>query len=62
VRTHGAGLAAIAHQERVTPVELREEPAHEACRRGMRTEPVVHPLSLAQPLDEPRFAEDLQVS
>src|SRR5207302_1154799 len=60
-RCGGARTGAVAKEYRIAPIELRQEPAHEACCLGLISDPVVDPLTLAHAHDEPALAQDLQV-
>ena len=55
-------MGRIAQQLRIPAIELRQKSAREARGLGRRGEPIVNPLPLRLPLDEPGLAEDLQVT
>ena len=58
----GVRCGAIAQQQRVAPIDLRQEAAHETRGLRARAHAVVHPLPLAQPLDETGLAQDLEMA
>jgi hypothetical protein len=52
---------AIFGEDGVSLIEQRDQPLHEAGRHRVLSEPVVHPLTLPEPLDQSGVAEDLEV-
>ena len=51
----------VPDQRRIHPVELAQQPAKEPGRRRVPGRAEMHPLALADPLDEACFGEDSQV-
>src|SRR3954469_4598897 len=56
------GAIQVTGKNRITAIELGQEPLHEARRRGTGREPVVNPLTVADPLNQPGLTEDAQMS
>jgi hypothetical protein len=53
---------AVAGEQRIGAVELREEALNEAGRGLAPCQGVVHPLTMPQALDQTGLAEDLQMA
>ena len=65
-RTHGKPArieraSEHARKYRIAPVQLRQQPLHEARGRCPGGQSVVHPLAVPEPFDQSCFTEDSQV-
>ncbi len=52
----------VARQQWIRALELPEQPLDESGRGATARQAVVHPLPLPQALDQPRLAEDFEMS
>ena len=56
------GAVHVPGKNGIAAIELRQQPLHEARRRRTGRQPVVNPLTVANPLDQPGLTEDAQMS
>ena len=52
----------VTREHRITPIDVRQQPLYETRLRRAAGQPVVDPLTVSHPLDQPGLAEDAQMT